>query len=93
MVELVYHQEAGAGRGELGKAGQVLDDGDAGGAAQRHHGGVAARAPALVDRRAAFGRQIQSCVPIETATALALTDWIIKHRSKWRKSRQATASS
>jgi hypothetical protein len=21
----------------------------------------------------------------------ALTDWIIKHRSKWRKSRQATA--
>ena len=22
----------------------------------------------------------------------ALTDWIIKHRSKWRKSRQATAS-
>jgi Domain of unknown function (DUF4032) len=22
----------------------------------------------------------------------ALTDWIMKHRSKWRKSRQATAS-
>jgi hypothetical protein len=22
----------------------------------------------------------------------ALTDWILKHRSKWRKSRQATAS-
>jgi len=22
---------------------------------------------------------------------LALTDWIIKHRSKWRKSRQATS--
>ena len=22
----------------------------------------------------------------------ALTDWIVKHRSKWRKSRQATAS-
>lgn len=31
----------------------------------------------LLAERAAFGRQIQSCVPIETATALALTDWII----------------